>query len=117
MSKSRVWGGPCDLRKVAGHDDIAPAFRMQAPSPGPGRDAMQFKPIDIDPVGDARQAYIDALVILADAEGPADAWHSIRSPVYHTSRLCTEGNNIEPWNCRPGSGGRRLCGRCAELGG
>ena len=78
---------------------------------------MRFKPIAIDSVGDARQAYIDAMVCLADASrGLASTeWHSILSAVYHNHRACTEGNNIEPWNCRPGDGGRRLCIRCAEL--
>lgn len=70
-----------------------------------------------DPVSLARQACIDAMVGLADVANPADAWHSIYSLVYHNRRDCTEGNNIEPWNCRPGEGGRTLCGRCAEIGG
>ena len=69
-----------------------------------------------DARADAREALAAASIGLRDVAIPADAWHSIYSLVYHTSRLCTAGNNIEPWNCRPGSGGRRLCGRCAEMG-
>jgi hypothetical protein len=37
-------------------------------------------------------------------------------PVYHDDNSCTEGNNIEPQNKRPGTGGRPKCSRCKELG-
>jgi hypothetical protein len=43
------------------------------------------------------------------------AWHSVLMPVYHDNPACTEGNNIEEWNVRPGRGGRRRCHRCADL--
>jgi hypothetical protein len=35
--------------------------------------------------------------------------------VYHNNDKCTEGNNIETYNKVPGTGGRPLCTRCAEL--
>ncbi len=35
--------------------------------------------------------------------------------VYHNNNKCTEGNNIESYNKVPGTGGLRLCSRCAEL--
>jgi hypothetical protein len=35
--------------------------------------------------------------------------------VYHDNSRCTEGNNIESYNRRPGTGGHRLCERCREL--
>ena len=44
-----------------------------------------------------------------------ETWHSVRQNVYHNNRDCTEGNNIEPWHCAPGTGGRRLCKRCRDL--
>jgi len=36
--------------------------------------------------------------------------------VYHNSNRCTEGNNIEARNRKPGTGGkRRLCERCKQV--
>ena len=35
---------------------------------------------------------------------------------YHDDNLCTEGNNIEPQNKVPGTGGHPKCARCKELG-
>jgi len=35
--------------------------------------------------------------------------------VYHNNNKCTERNNIERKNVRPGTGGKRLCQRCAKL--
>ncbi len=77
---------------------------------------MRF--LHVDPVSIAREACIDALTGFADAsrELASSEWHSVLSAVYHNARACTEGNNIEPWNCRPGRVDRRMCGRCAELG-
>ena len=43
------------------------------------------------------------------------AWHSKTSDVYHISQECTEGNNIEAENLRPGRGGKVLCKKCREL--
>jgi hypothetical protein len=37
------------------------------------------------------------------------------SDVYHNNDKCTERNNIEPQNLQQGTGGKRLCNRCAEL--
>lgn len=45
------------------------------------------------------------------------AFHSVLESdrkVYHDSSLCTEGDNIETKNRRPGTGGRPRCERCAE---
>ena len=77
---------------------------------------MRF--LQVDPVSIAHEACIDALSGLADAsrELASSEWHSVLSAMYHDARPCTEGNNIEPWNCRLGRGGRRMCGRCVELG-
>jgi hypothetical protein len=43
------------------------------------------------------------------------AWHAVNSDVYHTSKRCTEGNNIEKRNRRGGTGGKRKCKRCQKL--
>lgn len=43
------------------------------------------------------------------------AWYSVHQDVYHDMQECTEGNNIEPWNVRPGTGGRPRCQRCTQL--
>jgi len=40
---------------------------------------------------------------------------SIRE-VYHDHRECTEGNNIESYYLRQGTGGRPLCDHCKKLG-
>lgn len=48
------------------------------------------------------------------------AFHSkLRSdrPVYHDDNECTEGNNIEPENRVPGTGGRPKCDHCRRLSG
>lgn len=45
-------------------------------------------------------------------------WHSVEPQieVYHNDTQCTEGNNIEYKNRRPGTGGKRLCDHCKRLG-
>jgi hypothetical protein len=46
------------------------------------------------------------------------AFHSVKpnTPnVYHDNDKCTEGNNIEKENRRPGSAGRPRCSHCAKL--
>ncbi len=45
-------------------------------------------------------------------------WHSIHPMdrnVYHNNTRCTEGNNIERQNIRPGTGGHPLCHHCNRL--
>jgi len=44
-------------------------------------------------------------------------FHSTRQGenVYHNNNRCTEGNNIERYYYAPGTGGLRLCSRCADL--
>ena len=45
-------------------------------------------------------------------------WHSVKpgtANVHHDNTRCTEGNNIESYNRRPGTGGRRLCENCERL--
>lgn len=45
-------------------------------------------------------------------------WHSKKptdKPVHHDNTNCTEGNNIEPANRVPGTGGRPKCHHCEEL--
>lgn len=42
-------------------------------------------------------------------------WHSIKQSVHHNNTKCTEGNNIERENVRPGTGGKPLCHHCASL--
>jgi hypothetical protein len=44
-------------------------------------------------------------------------WHSTRpgETVHHDNTLCTEGNNIESYYLKPGTGGRPLCKHCARL--
>jgi hypothetical protein len=43
-------------------------------------------------------------------------WHSTRpgETVYHNNTACTEGNNIEQYYYAFGTGGKRLCDRCAQ---
>ena len=43
-------------------------------------------------------------------------WHAEGSAVYHDNSRCTEGNNIEARNKKAGTGGKRKCSRCKELG-
>lgn len=43
-------------------------------------------------------------------------WHAEGSAVYHDNNRCTEGNNIEARNKKAGTGGKRKCSRCKELG-
>ena len=44
-------------------------------------------------------------------------FHSKRpgTEVHHDNSKCTEGNNIESYNKKPGTGGHPLCKRCKEL--
>lgn len=44
-------------------------------------------------------------------------FHSIRpgTQVHHNDTNCTEGNNIESYNRRSGTGGHPLCNRCKQL--
>ena len=45
------------------------------------------------------------------------AYHSSKpeSEVFHDESGCTEGNNIENWNVRAGTGNKRQCKHCAQL--
>lgn len=45
------------------------------------------------------------------------AFYSIRvgEQVYHNNDKCTEGNNIEKYNWREGTGNKRLCQHCQKL--
>ena len=45
-------------------------------------------------------------------------FHSVKpnTPnVYHDNDKCTEGNNIESYNKKPGTDGRPRCKHCAQL--
>jgi hypothetical protein len=42
-------------------------------------------------------------------------WHSIKQDVHHDNTRCTEGNNIESYNRRDGTGGKPLCYHCSML--
>jgi hypothetical protein len=42
-------------------------------------------------------------------------WHSIKQNRHHNNTRCTEGNNIEPYYRRPGTGGKPLCAHCHRL--
>jgi len=42
-------------------------------------------------------------------------WHSTKRNVHHINTNCNTGNNIEPENKRPGTGGKRLCKECEAL--
>jgi hypothetical protein len=44
-------------------------------------------------------------------------WHSAKpeTKVYHNHTGCTEGNNIEAYNVREGTGSKRLCEHCQRL--
>jgi hypothetical protein len=47
------------------------------------------------------------------------AFHSVRPndpQVYHDNDACTEGNNIEASNRRPGPANRPRCQHCTRLG-
>lgn len=43
-------------------------------------------------------------------------FHSAKQTVHHNNTSCTEGNNIEHINRRPGTGGKPLCAHCQRLG-
>ena len=45
------------------------------------------------------------------------AFHSAKTStrVHHNDNKCTEGNNIESYNKRQGTGGHPLCSRCRDL--
>jgi len=44
-------------------------------------------------------------------------WYSARpgTEVYHNNSGCTEVNNIEAYNVKEGTGGKRLCKHCEKL--
>lgn len=45
-------------------------------------------------------------------------WHSTRKDqdkVHHNNTLCVDGNNIESYYRKAGTGGLPLCARCARL--
>ncbi len=39
-------------------------------------------------------------------------WHSVIDPVHHDNTRCTEGNNVESYDRRTGTGGKPLCQQC-----
>lgn len=44
----------------------------------------------------------------------SDGGDGIRVTYVVRKRTCEIGNNIEPWNARPGNSGKRLCNRCTK---
>jgi len=46
-------------------------------------------------------------------------YHSVKPgiSVYHVCSNCTKGNNIERENRKSGTGGKRKCKSCIDLGG
>ena len=44
-------------------------------------------------------------------------WHSARKGEnrHHNNTVCPEGNNIETYNRKPGTGGYPLCSDCSKL--
>jgi hypothetical protein len=42
-------------------------------------------------------------------------WHSVKENRHHNNTSCTEGNNIEKENRRPGTDGKPLCEHCDRL--
>jgi hypothetical protein len=42
-------------------------------------------------------------------------WHSIKQNRHHNNNRCTEGNNIESYYRRSGTGGKPLCHHCFTL--
>ncbi len=44
-----------------------------------------------------------------------EAWHSRHSKFYHNNYDCEQGRNIDTWNVRPGTGGKKLCRICEAL--
>jgi hypothetical protein len=73
---------------------------------------------DIDIESDRRVLYstarLQAMVICA-APQLRGTWHSVEGDVYHDNPRCRTGNNIEPANARPGTGGLKRCAECARL--
>jgi hypothetical protein len=72
---------------------------------------------DIDLTSDRRLLYSTArLQAMTFCAAPhlSGTWHAIDSDVYHDNPRCRTGNNIEPANVRPGTGGRRRCRECAR---
>jgi hypothetical protein len=47
---------------------------------------------------------------------PFHSVHPSARPVYHDNDRCTEGNNIETYYKRAGTGGHRRCDHCVRLG-
>jgi hypothetical protein len=44
-----------------------------------------------------------------------EPWHSARETVHHNDTACKTGNKIEREDRRVGTGGKPLCGECANL--
>ena len=42
-------------------------------------------------------------------------FYSEKQSVHHNDTKCTEGNNIETYNRKSGTGGKPLCSRCSKL--
>jgi hypothetical protein len=42
-------------------------------------------------------------------------WHSAKETVHHDNTECRAGNDIAGEDLRPGTGGKPLCGECADL--
>ena len=56
-----------------------------------------------------KQPYLKEAIIMAKVK----PFHTKeKTDVYHNDNKCTEGNNIEKYNKRPGTGGKRKCKGC-----
>ena len=42
-------------------------------------------------------------------------YHAAKSKVYHIFNSCTLGNNIERYNKKSGTGGKKMCKNCRKL--
>ncbi len=75
-----------------------------APWPSFALDRGPFYPI---------KSYIERATKMAKVA----AYHSAKAgtKVHHNNNQCTEGNNIESYNRRSGTGGLPLCSHCQRL--
>lgn len=66
-----------------------------------------------------RAGFLDVLEAEGFVTGPIkeQAWHSAESDVYHDSRLCQTGDNINPRYLVVGKGGKRRCEECSRVTG
>ncbi len=84
---------------------------------GPSNNARLSAGVELLRLTAALIYLIDSSLERASKMAKVGSYHSAKlgTRVHHNDNKCTEGNNIESYNRRTGTGGHPLCDHCRRL--